>query len=64
MTDIQVVNTAFDLIGHGPTTTAIADHMAVSVTTIETYRSNIETKLNLRDASDLIRYAARWTERL
>jgi DNA-binding NarL/FixJ family response regulator len=34
------------------------------IKTIETYRSNIRTKLNLKGATDLIRFAATWTERL
>jgi DNA-binding NarL/FixJ family response regulator len=54
----------FDLIGRGVSTAAIAEQLAVSVKTIETYRSNIKTKLNLKDATDLIRFAATWTERL
>jgi DNA-binding NarL/FixJ family response regulator len=54
----------FDLIGRGVSTAAIAEQMAVSVKTIETYRSNIKTKLNLKDATDLIRFAATWAERL
>jgi DNA-binding NarL/FixJ family response regulator len=54
----------FDLIGRGLSTAAIAEQLGVSVKTIETYRSNIKTKLNLKDASDLIRFAATWTERL
>jgi DNA-binding NarL/FixJ family response regulator len=54
----------FDLIGHGLATTEIADRLNVSVKTIETYRANIKTKLNLRDGVDLIRFAATWTEGL
>jgi DNA-binding NarL/FixJ family response regulator len=54
----------FELIGRGLSTTAIADRLDVSVKTIETYRSNIKTKLALKDATDLIRFAATWTERL
>jgi DNA-binding NarL/FixJ family response regulator len=53
-----------DLIGRGRSTAAIAEQLRVSVKTIETYRSNIKTKLNLKDATDLIRFAATWTERL
>ena len=45
-------------------TAGIADQLGVSVKTIETYRSNIKTKLNLRDAAALVRYAATWIERL
>jgi DNA-binding NarL/FixJ family response regulator len=54
----------FDLIGRGLSTAAIAEQLSVSIKTIETYRSNLKTKLNLKDASDLIRFAATWTERL
>jgi DNA-binding NarL/FixJ family response regulator len=52
----------FDLIGRGLSTAAIAEQLEVSVKTIETYRSNIKTKLNLKDATDLIRFAATWAE--
>jgi DNA-binding NarL/FixJ family response regulator len=54
----------FELIGRGLSTAEIADRLGVSVKTIETYRSNIKTKLHLKDAADLIRFAATWTERL
>jgi DNA-binding NarL/FixJ family response regulator len=54
----------FDLIGRGLSTAAIAEQIGVSVKTIETYRSNIKAKLNLKDATDLIRFAATWAERL
>jgi DNA-binding NarL/FixJ family response regulator len=54
----------FEMIGRGLSTATIADQLGVSVKTIETYRSNIKTKLNLKDAADLIRFAATWTERL
>ncbi len=54
----------FDLIGHGRSTAAIARELAVSVKTIETYRSNIKSKLKLKDATDLLRFATAWTEGL
>jgi DNA-binding NarL/FixJ family response regulator len=54
----------FELIGRGVATSAIADQLGISVKTVETYRSNIKTKLNLRDATDLVRCAATWTARL
>jgi len=54
----------FELIGRGLTTSAIAGRLEVSVKTVETYRSNIKTKLDLKDANDLIRYAVSWTEHL
>jgi DNA-binding NarL/FixJ family response regulator len=54
----------FELVGRGQSTAAIAARLGVSVKTIETYRSNIKTKLDLKDAADLIRHAATWAERL
>jgi DNA-binding NarL/FixJ family response regulator len=45
-------------------TAAIADRLGVSVKTVETYRSNIKAKLHLQDATELIRYATSWVERL
>jgi DNA-binding NarL/FixJ family response regulator len=54
----------FELIGRGLSTAAIAERLDVSIKTIETYRSNIKSKLDLKDATDLIRFAATWTERL
>jgi len=50
------------MIGEGLNTAAIAQQLRLSVKTIETYRSNIKTKLGLRDATDLIRYAAAWIQ--
>jgi DNA-binding NarL/FixJ family response regulator len=54
----------FELIGRGLSTATIAARLGVSIKTIETYRSNIKGKLDLKDAIDLIRYAAAWRERL
>jgi DNA-binding NarL/FixJ family response regulator len=53
----------FDLIGRGKSTAAIAGQLAVSIKTIETYRSNIKSKLKLRDATELIRFATTWAQR-
>lgn len=52
----------FELIGRGGSTAAIARHLGVSVKTVETYRANIKTKFNLKDATDLVRYATSWTQ--
>ena len=52
----------FELIGRGLNTATIAYRLGVSVKTIETYRSNIRTKLDLNDATELIRYATTWSE--
>jgi DNA-binding NarL/FixJ family response regulator len=54
----------FESIGRGMSTAAIAARLNLSIKTIETYRSNIKTKLDLRDAADLIRHAATWIEGL
>lgn len=54
----------FELVGRGVSTSDIADRLRVSVKTIETYRANIKTKLGLASASELVRYASSWTERL
>jgi DNA-binding NarL/FixJ family response regulator len=54
----------FDLIGHGKSTAEIADELAISVKTIETYRANIKGKLKLKDAKDLLRLATSWAEGL
>jgi DNA-binding NarL/FixJ family response regulator len=47
----------FEMIGRGISTATIADNLRLSIKTIETYRSNIKQKLNLRDATELIRVA-------
>lgn len=54
----------FELIARGVGTADIAERLGVSIKTVETYRGNIKTKLKLRDATDLIRYAATWAARL
>lgn len=54
----------FDLIGRGKSTALIARQLAVSVKTVETYRSNIKAKLYLKDATDLVRVAAAWADGL
>jgi DNA-binding NarL/FixJ family response regulator len=53
-----------EMIGRGLTTAAIAHRLRLSIKTIETYRSNIKTKLGLKDATELIRCAMTWTEGL
>lgn len=53
----------FELIGQGLTTRSTADHLGLSVKTIETYRENIKTKLNLENNNELICRAAQWVAR-
>lgn len=53
-----------DSIGRGQSTSAIAQQLGVSVKTVETYRANLKTKLHLKDAADLVRFAATRSEGL
>lgn len=52
----------FHLIGEGYKTRQIADMLHVSVKTVESYRSNIKEKLNLKNATELIKHAIHWVE--
>jgi DNA-binding NarL/FixJ family response regulator len=51
---------AFEMMGHGMTTDAIAAKMNVSSKTVETYRARIKQKLGLRNATELVQRAAQW----
>ena len=46
------------MIAEGKSSAQIAEVKCRSIKTIETHRSNIRIKLNLKDGADLIRYAA------
>jgi len=52
----------FQLIGQGFGTRQIADQLHVSVKTVETYRANIKVKLNLKNATELMKHAVHWIE--
>jgi DNA-binding NarL/FixJ family response regulator len=52
----------FQLIGQGKGTKEIAQHLNLSVKTVEVHRANIKEKLALQTATDLVRYAVRWAE--
>lgn len=52
----------FQLIGQGKGTKEIAEHLKLSVKTVEVHRAKIKEKLNLVTATDLVRYAVRWAE--
>jgi len=52
----------FQLIGDGKGTREIAGHLNLSVKTIEVHRANIKEKLRLKTATELVRYAVRWSE--
>lgn len=51
------------MLGQGLGPTEIAQHLHLSVKTIETHRARIKDKLNLDKASDLRRYAIEWTQK-
>lgn len=50
----------FRLLGQGKGTSQIAEHLCLSAKTIETYRSRIKEKLNLKSGSELMRCAFQW----
>ncbi len=52
----------FQLIGGGKGTREIAEHLHLSVKTVEVHRANIKQKLKLQTAPELIRFAVRWME--
>jgi DNA-binding NarL/FixJ family response regulator len=52
----------FQLIGQGFGTRLIADQLHVSVKTVEAYRANIKEKLNLKNATELMKHAVHWIE--
>jgi DNA-binding NarL/FixJ family response regulator len=52
----------FQMIGAGKGTRQIAEHLHLSVKTVEVHRANIKEKLQVKTATDLVRYAVRWIE--
>ncbi len=50
----------FDLVGQGFGTRQIAEQLGLDVKTVETYRARIKEKLEIRDASELLRKAIAW----
>ena len=50
----------FRLIGAGKSTRDIADHLNLSVKTVESYRENIKNKLGIDTATELIQQATLW----
>lgn len=49
------------LLGHGLDTKAIAERLQLSTKTIDTYREHIKTKLSLKNANELLRFAFAWS---
>lgn len=54
----------FKMIGHGLRPQRIAEELCVSVKTVETYYSRIKQKLDIKDASELLRMAIAWRKDL
>jgi DNA-binding NarL/FixJ family response regulator len=52
----------FQLIGQGIGTREIAEKLHLSVKTVEVHRANIKEKLGLKTATELVRYAVRWSD--
>jgi DNA-binding NarL/FixJ family response regulator len=50
----------FRLIGEGNSTRQIAAQLHLSVRTVEAYREYIKTKLNLKNATELVQHAFHW----
>jgi len=52
----------FQLIGQGKGTREIAGHLHLSVKTVEVHRAHIKEKLDIKGATDLVRFAVRWAD--
>ena len=50
----------FEAIGHGRSTSAIAESLKLSVKTVETHRENIKRKLGLASSGELMQRAWLW----
>jgi DNA-binding NarL/FixJ family response regulator len=50
----------FQMLGQGRSTRQIADTLHLDMRTVETYRSRIKEKLNLKDGNELLQFAIRW----
>jgi DNA-binding NarL/FixJ family response regulator len=53
----------FQLLGRGCTTRQIAENLNISMKTVQAFHARIKEKLNLTNASELLREAVRWQER-
>jgi len=50
------------LLGRGLSTVQIAQRLNLSPKTVEVHRTNAKTKLKMKTAAELLRYAVRWLE--
>ncbi len=51
----------FKLIGEGLSSQQIAESIMLSLSTVETYRQRIKSKLNIQGSNELIRSAVQWS---
>ncbi|ADK80951.1 response regulator [Sediminispirochaeta smaragdinae] len=51
----------FQLIGQGYDTRLIAESLCLSIKTIETYKSHLKTKLDLKNSTELMQRAVEWS---
>lgn len=51
----------FEMIGLGRSTHQVAESLHIDVSTVETYRARIKEKLDLKDGSELLQSAIRWS---
>jgi len=52
----------FELMGRGMRTRQIAEHLDLSVKTVESHQAHIKAKLNLPSATELLRHAVLWVQ--
>lgn len=52
----------FQLVGLGNSTRNIAERLNLSPKTVDVHRGRIKEKLQLKDVTELVRYAVRWVE--
>jgi DNA-binding NarL/FixJ family response regulator len=52
----------FQLVGQGKSTREIAKQLSLSPKTVDVHRAHIKEKLDLKDATSLVRHAVRWVE--
>ena len=51
-----------ELMGRGLGTRQISQQLHISIKTVESYRARLKEKMNLRNGTELLRFAVRWVE--
>ncbi len=52
----------FQLVGRGLSTREIGERLGISPKTVDVHRGHVLEKLDLKNATELVRHAVRWTE--